>query len=93
MQAEDVDGRRESRAAAARNVSSTTRVDNSQSSRGTAAFPHPRLPGREGRGEFGRRRSLRPGPARRKGDSVLGGFRTHSPYLLEFITPLPQELK
>ncbi|XP_005664100.1 LIM domain only protein 3 isoform X3 [Sus scrofa] len=72
MQAEDVDGRRESRAAAARNVSSTTRVDNSQSSRGTAAFPHPRLPGREGRGEFGRRRSLRPGPARRKGDSVLG---------------------
>lgn len=44
----DVDGRRESRAAAVRNVSSTTRADNSQSSRGTAVFPQPRLPGRRG---------------------------------------------
>lgn len=41
------------RAAAARNVSSTTRVDNSQSSRGTAAFSHPRLWGTEGQGELG----------------------------------------
>ncbi|XP_045366237.1 LIM domain only protein 3 isoform X2 [Camelus bactrianus] len=45
MQAEDVDGRRESRAAAARNVSSTTRVDNSQSSRRNCSISTPPSPG------------------------------------------------
>lgn len=78
------------RAAAARNVSSTTRVGNSQSSGWAAAFPHPWLPGREGQGEFGIRREVRSGLAHWKGIQRLGGFRTHSVHLLEFTAPSPK---
>lgn len=69
-----------------RNVSSMTRVDNSQSSCWIAAFPHPWLPGTEGQGEFGIRRCmLRAGP--RAGNWVLGRFP--SPLLLTCWNPWP----
>lgn len=67
-------------AAAARNVSSPTRVGNSQSSRRIAAFPHPSSPGTQAQGEFGMRTgSLRSGPL---GKEFGPGWVRGSPLLL-----------